>query len=508
MPNITYKFVGDASSLGRAAGRAESSLAKLTKSTAPALGSFGKLGQGLMSAFSPQNLASGPMAAVTAIVAVGAAAKEVTEYLVDAAGAFLDDSKSIARLDLAIMNNTDATDKQIIAINDQIDSLSMLTAIQDDVLRKSYTQLVQDTHDVTKSMELLTLGTDISAGSQLSLEKVTKALGKAYNGNTTALKKMFPDLKLSGDIFDQLKNKFGGFAEAMGTLSPMEKFSIAMDNIKETLGRILAPMLIQLAKFLQSEDFKNFMVEFATNMFVLGNVIGLQTKIIVENFKAISLASQLTFKLLTMDVVGIAKLFMDQLPSKEKVKARLDPAQQQFIDFLKNLKTGPINYEDVVDPAPIADYIKKAADKIKGAGEKFRDSVQFSMGLSEDSKFFNAEVFMNKMRDVVAAAKKLPEKLKALRKAGASAEVLQQVISMGPQAGLAVAEGFLRSGTTKEYTKSLGTLSSLGQSTMANAGGQATYNINVNKANMTADEIIAAIQQYERKTGRKVAFGG
>ena len=128
--------------------------------------------------------------------------------------------------------------------------------------------------------------------------------------------------------------------------------------------------------------------------------------------------------------------------------------------------------------------------------------------MSEDKKFFNADNFMRKMRDIVSAAKALPAKLKALRAAGASPEMLQQVIAMGPQEGLAVAEGFIRTGGAKEYSKSIATLSSLGQQSQANIAGQKTYTINVNKANMTADEIIAAIQRYEKQTGRRVAFGG
>jgi arsenate reductase-like glutaredoxin family protein len=267
-------------------------------------------------------------------------------------------------------------------------------------------------------------------------------------------------------------------------------------------------MLIELSKFLQSEDFKRFMVEFATNMFILGNMIGYQTKLIVSNFQAISLSVRMTKNLLLLDVTDIIRMFSEMSNKSKDATKGLTAEQKGFISWLETLKTGAFAIgEDVaVDPAPLEQRIKDAADKIKGAATKFRDSVAFSMGLSEDSKFFNADLFMNKMRDVLTAAKKLPAKLAELRKAGASKEMLQEIISQGPQAGLAIAEGFLRTGTTKEYVNTANQLSKIGGRTMANAAGQATYNINVNKANMTAEEIIAAIQKYEKKTGRKVTF--
>jgi hypothetical protein len=199
---------------------------------------------------------------------------------------------------------------------------------------------------------------------------------------------------------------------------------------------------------------------------------------------------------------------MDALGSKNSAFAdEMERFKKGILDAGKQLKGFKFNFDDAqVDPAPLEQRIKDAAEKIKASATKFRDSVQFSMGLSEDSKFFNADLFMNKMRDVLTAAKKLPAKLAELRKAGASKEMLQEIVAQGPQAGLAIAEGFLRTGTTSEYVKSTEQLSKLGGRTMANAAGQATYNINVTKANMTAEEIISVIQKYEKKTGRKVSF--
>jgi hypothetical protein len=157
----------------------------------------------------------------------------------------------------------------------------------------------------------------------------------------------------------------------------------------------------------------------------------------------------------------------------------------------------------------IAKRIKDGAKNIADAGKKWASSLDITAGLNEDKTAFDASAFMEKMRAVVAAAKALPAKLRALRKAGASPEVLQQIVAMGPQEGLVAATGFLdNAGSVKEYSTSLQTLNKLGAQSQANAAGANTYAININKANMTAEEIIAAIQKYERKTGKKVNWGG
>jgi hypothetical protein len=76
---------------------------------------------------------------------------------------------------------------------------------------------------------------------------------------------------------------------------------------------------------------------------------------------------------------------------------------------------------------------------------------------------------------------------------------------MGPAQGNIVAKGLLQSGKLSEYLGLRGSLYGTGAQvgTLANATGEATYNININKAVVSADDIIRAIRTKEKQTGRK-----
>jgi hypothetical protein len=384
------------------------------------------------------------------------------------------------------------------AIDDNVQSMSMLSATSDDDLRQALSNLVVGTKDTTKSQELLALALDVSKGSGKDLNTVSLALSKAYNGNYTALKKLLPGVTASSAAFDELKQAYGGAAAEAGANDPFGQMAVAMEQIKEQFGKEVAPYLIDFVKWFNSEEGKASIA--ATVQAFKDLMTGIKP---LADFMGSPIVTK-GMELFGGGFFGMIGKFQGLLP---KAAHGMSNTIDEFLAAGGKLTKLDLT-QDFVDPAPIAQRIKDAAKQIKSAGEKWKSSLSFASDISEDKKFFNAENFMRKMRDIVAAAKALPAKLKALRAAGASPEMLQQVIAMGPQEGLAVAEGFIRTGGAKEYSKSLNTLSSLGQKTEANIAGQNSYTINVNKANMTADEIIAAIQKYEKKTGRKVAFGG
>jgi hypothetical protein len=288
-----------------------------------------------------------------------------------------------------------------------------------------------------------------------------------------------------------------------------------MENISETLGTVLAPLIQQFAEWLTSDDFQKFM--------------DTVTESAIDMAISLSEAMQPIFDF--MDFVGSSE-FKSLLNMSEKFRPGTmpwdwfapDKKAEESNDFVKKLTDGLQGLREKlgglkgfkfkpaeVIPKPeikeVAQRIKDAAKSIAESGKQFKDSLNFGEFLDKDTNVFDAKKFQEKFRGIVAAAKQLPSKLKALRKAGASPEVLQQVLAMGPEQGLAVANGFLANkGSAEEYSKSLNVLSMLGQKSAAQAGTSNTYSINVNKANMSAEDIIAVIQKYERKTGKKVVF--
>jgi hypothetical protein len=92
-------------------------------------------------------------------------------------------------------------------------------------------------------------------GNALDLESVTKAVGKAIDGQSLGLRKMGIDVKLTGDktkdfeiVLDALKSRFDGAAEAAGTTfaGKMAIASHQIDEVKKHIGEALAPTIVDL----------------------------------------------------------------------------------------------------------------------------------------------------------------------------------------------------------------------------------------------------------------------
>lgn len=188
------------------------------------------------------------IAGATAAVAIG----------IDAVKAAIDDEKASSKLAQTLRNVTKATDAQIKSTEDYIDKTQRATGVADDQLRPSLDRLLRSTQDVTKAQKLQQLALDIAAGTGKDLATVTEALGKAYDGNLGALKRIGVPLDeniVKTKDFDAatkaLSETFAGQAEiAANTFAGrMDRLKISVDEAKESLGQALLPSLERVAKF-------------------------------------------------------------------------------------------------------------------------------------------------------------------------------------------------------------------------------------------------------------------
>ena len=194
-----------------------------------------------------------------AFLAVGAAAGAMAIKIgIDAVKAAVEDEKAQKSLAITLKNTTKATDAQVKAVEDYIDKTARATGIADDQLRPSLDRLVRSTQDVTKAQKLQQLALDISAGTGKDLTTVTEALGKAYDGNLGALKRIGVPLDeniIKTKDFDAatkaLSETFAGQADAAAETfaGRMARIKIAIDEAKEQLGQALLPLLERFAKF-------------------------------------------------------------------------------------------------------------------------------------------------------------------------------------------------------------------------------------------------------------------
>jgi hypothetical protein len=176
-------------------------------------------------------------------IGIGFGIKQITDSLVEAAKAASADQKSTQLLNNQLQKNAHATKAQTSQNDKFIASLSKQVGIVDDDLRPAQARLARATGSVKKSQDLLKLALDASATSGKPLATVSAALGKAFNGSTGALTKLFPELKKSKDLFGDLRKEVEGTAAAQA--SPFDKLNTAVDELKEKLGKAILPILVE-----------------------------------------------------------------------------------------------------------------------------------------------------------------------------------------------------------------------------------------------------------------------
>lgn len=201
-------------------------------------------------------LKTGAMAFAALGVAAGAAAITIGVQAVKAA---IEDEKAQLTLAKTLENTTKATKDQIKGVEDYIKATSLAKGVTDDQLRPSLDRLVRSTGDVTKAQKLQQLALDISAGTGKDLASVSEALGKAYDGNLGALKRLgvpLDDSIVKSKDFtkaqEALTKQFAGQSDvaANSFAGRMERIKIAIDEAKESIGAALLPILEKLLGFI------------------------------------------------------------------------------------------------------------------------------------------------------------------------------------------------------------------------------------------------------------------
>ena len=200
----------------------------------------------------------GKVAAAAFAAAAAAAAVYAVKLAVDGVKAAIEDEAAQLRLANALKNVTGATQAQISAVEEQILKTSLATGVADDQLRPALQRLAVATGSVTESQDLLNLALDISAATGKSVEAVSNALGKAYEGNTGSLTRLgvglsaaeIKTLGLQGTV-KQLAETFGGAATVQANTfeGQIARLKVGFDEAKESVGAALLPTLQRLLDY-------------------------------------------------------------------------------------------------------------------------------------------------------------------------------------------------------------------------------------------------------------------
>jgi hypothetical protein len=201
----------------------------------------------------------GKKAAAAFAVAAAAAVAYGTKLAIDGVKAAIEDEQAQLRLANALREATGATDAQIKATEDMILQTSLATGVADDQLRPAFQRLAVSTKNTVEAQNLLNLALDISKGRGLELETVANALGRAQDGNTTALGRLGLGLskaELSTLSFTEVQAKlsdlYGGAAAANAETfqGKIDRLKVGFDEAKESLGVALLPQVERFIGFL------------------------------------------------------------------------------------------------------------------------------------------------------------------------------------------------------------------------------------------------------------------
>lgn len=197
----------------------------------------------------------GKVAKVAAVgLAAGAGAAAVGLFKLTQGAA--EDAAGQARLAKALQNATGATKAQVSSVEDWISKQGVALGVADDQLRPALEKLAVATGDVGKAQKLASLAMDISAGTGMSLEMVSKALAKAQNGQVAGLTRL-------GISTEDAEGKAISFREAQKRLADahggqaatkantfqgkMDRLKLILAETGETIGAKVLPFVTKMA---------------------------------------------------------------------------------------------------------------------------------------------------------------------------------------------------------------------------------------------------------------------
>jgi hypothetical protein len=487
--------------------------------------------------------------------------------LKNATKAASDDRKSQGLLATALKNTVGATDQAIAGAERWIKNTQLSTSVLDDELRPALSTAVRATGSLAKGQELLDVALDVSAGTGKDLGTVTNAMSKAFNGNSGALKKLLPSIKDGSDFMEQLKTQFAGSAEEAANLDPYKRLEVIFADIQETVGTALLPALEEFSFYLASPEGQQNVRQIVDLFVAMGKAIGDVITFLIKNIDLVKImVAELVIlklawfginaimKLYTAGVIGattatralkwalvstglgavavaVGTLAASWLETAENTEVAKDAAEDYsgYITEIPPSPTGssPEYYAEqkrlladrkriqVNAAKELADAVRRALNSkmegIKKTAENFRDSVGIAFGLfgKDEYAVFNVDYFVGKLKRMVAAAKGFAQNLAKINKIDPSGSLANELIGMGPVEGNIAAQGLLASGQLKDIVGLRTQLYGVGAQAgaVSAVAGNATYEININKAVISAADIIKEIRTLEKKTGRKYLVG-
>jgi hypothetical protein len=276
----------------------------------------------------------GKLAGAAFLAAGAAAAAYAGKLAIDGVKAAIEDEAAQAKLATTLKNVTGATDAQIASIEKYITQTALAFGVTDEQLRPSLDRLVRSTKDVEEAQKLQALALDISAGTGKELGAVSEALGKAYDGNLGALKRLGVGIDediLKSKDFDAataaLSETFAGQATVQAETfeGKLARLNVAFDEGKETVGAYILDAITPLVEGIVD----NVIPAFDDIATTIGDEVGPVFKTFFDAVKEVA----------TPIFEGLAKVFRsikNSLTENKDEFAALLPIFKDIVAFVKN----------------------------------------------------------------------------------------------------------------------------------------------------------------------------
>ena len=421
--------------------------------------------------------------------------------------AAVEDEAAQAQLARTLVNVTNATDKQIASVEEQIKKMQMATGVADDELRPAFASLLRGTNNVQLATKGLSLAMDISAGTGQDLAGVSDALAKAYGGNFKALKQLSPEIygmikdgASLDDVMAALAGTFGGSAATAANTAQgqFKRLNVALDEAKESIGKALLPAITTILPYLTkfgdwASNHVGILLAVGTAIAAISTaLIGFKAAQIIANAVTVittalnwslaaSAAAANTALTLGVGAAAIAAGLVVTAGAFLVYKNATKSATEATSDFKTQL--GPMlgpeltnTFEKVKTTGGAVDdmaaKVKKAADTLKTymvkglkdaqdeldkAQSKFDDfSNKVSDGIKDAFNFKDAKEagnetgsgFLSGLRSQVNGIKTYSDNVSQLLTLGLSQDALQAVLDAGSESGAAIAAELIKGGST------------------------------------------------------------
>ena len=170
----------------------------------------------------------------------------IVGYMKESVAAFMEEETAVAKLRGTLSGVTE----DYKGVADSVNAWALGAAYnslnsEEDII-ESFQKMISLGAGVAQSYDLVSIAIDVAAARGKDLTSVSEAIGKAYEGNYTALRRLVPSIGEAVDagasfneILDELGKYSGAAAKSMdGVVGSVQRTKVAMRELQEAVGEI------------------------------------------------------------------------------------------------------------------------------------------------------------------------------------------------------------------------------------------------------------------------------